>query len=149
MLQNLHSQHQQPSFNYLQAAVASTHATNHAVVKIEAPSTHPTNHGVVKLEASDRRIASGFTPLSSNNGSSSQAHTSSTYSLTSKQYSSIAVPSPIVPFTNPSSTTSPASKRPCFSPPEESSSREIQVKRGSPNNESSSSRSNQPSTSGK
>ncbi|KAK5970251.1 hypothetical protein GCK32_000868 [Trichostrongylus colubriformis] len=139
MLQNLQNQHQ-PSFNYLQAAAAaSSHATNHAVVKLE-------NHAVVKLEASDRRIASGFTPLTSNHGSSSQAHSSSSYNLTSK-HASIAIPSPIVPFSNSASTSSPASKRPCYSPPEESTSREIQVKKSPSENESSSSRSNRPSTS--
>nr|CDJ85877.1 unnamed protein product [Haemonchus contortus] len=131
MLQNLQSQ-QQPSFNYLQAAVASTHATNHAIVK---------------LEASDRRFSSGFTPVTSNHGSPSQAHTSLSYSLTSKP-TPIVIPSPIVPYTDTASTSSPVSKRPCFSPPEASTSREIETKGSPPNNEASSSRLNQPSTSG-
>lgn len=84
MLHNLHHPHQQPSFNYLQVAVASTHANN-------SSQQQP----VVKQESSDFRLTpSGFVPLSSSNGSSSQAHVSSSSynSLTSKN-SSITVSS--------------------------------------------------------
>ncbi|KAL6738766.1 hypothetical protein Aduo_012281 [Ancylostoma duodenale] len=119
MLQNLHHQ-QQPSFNYLQVAVASPHNTNH-------PN--------VKQELSDLRIAPRCTTLSSTNGCSSQAHTSSPYTTTSNPPA--AVPSSNVPSTT-TTTSSPASKRPCFSPLEDSTSREVvQAKRSSPRNENS------------
>ncbi|VDO42134.1 unnamed protein product [Haemonchus placei] len=68
--------------------------------------------------------------------------------LTSKP-TPIVIPSPIVPYTDTASTSSPVSKRPCFSPREASTSREIETKRSPPNNEASSSRLNQPSTSGR
>ncbi|WKY06164.1 hypothetical protein Q1695_006400 [Nippostrongylus brasiliensis] len=120
MLHNLHHPHQQPSFNYLQVAVASTHATN------QPP--------VVKQEVSDLRISSGFAPLSASNGCSSQALGSS-YNNTSKN-ASVTVSSPIVPFSSIATSSSPACKRPCYSPPEDSTSRELQLKRNSPDDNS-------------
>ncbi|EYC21011.1 hypothetical protein Y032_0020g180 [Ancylostoma ceylanicum] len=119
MLQNLHHQ-QQPSFNYLQVAAASPH----------------TNHPNVKQELSDLRIAPRCTTLSTSNGCSSQAHTSSPFTSTSNPAAAVSTSN--VPSTT-TTTSSPASKRPCFSPLEDSNSREVvQAKRSSPRNENSS-----------
>lgn len=82
MLQNLHHQ-QQPSFNYLQVAVASPHTTNHSNVK---------------QELSDLRIAPRCTTLSTSNGCLSQAHTSSPYTTTSNPSAAVSLRSSLVNF---------------------------------------------------
>ncbi|KJH50052.1 hypothetical protein DICVIV_03773 [Dictyocaulus viviparus] len=115
MLHNLHQQ-QLPTFNYLQVAMPE-------------PST--TNYAVVKQELSDFRTTPGFPLHSASNGSLSNAHASASCNFTSK-VSSTPAPSPAVPLTNTATTSSPASKRPCFSPSDDSTQEEIQTKRNSP-----------------
>ncbi|KAK6746987.1 hypothetical protein RB195_000312 [Necator americanus] len=119
MLQNLHHQPQSSS-NYLQATVASPHVANNTTVK---------------QEPSDVRLVPRSTTVSASNGSSSQAHTSSLY--TTSNLPSVTISSSNVPST--ATTSSPASKRICFSPPEDSKSIEpIQSRRESPRNDNSS-----------
>ncbi|KAJ1367379.1 hypothetical protein KIN20_028279, partial [Parelaphostrongylus tenuis] len=123
MLHNLHQQ-QMPSLNYLQVAVAPTN-----------------NHSVLKNQPlSELRLTPVLTtpPSSSNGSSSSHAHVSASYNITSK-ISSVSVSSPIVPLANTTTTTtsSPASKRPCISDSEDSAQASIQRKRSSPRSDTS------------